>query len=81
MVKMRYVVRYEPQGPALLDTYPQSKARLEKVGWLPLFMKYSNHNLEVTNSFTLNLNGDKVQVGNVKLKLTEALVARACGIS
>lgn len=81
MSKLCAHVRYEPQVPAMLEADTHNKERLEKEGWLPFFQKFSGHNFKVTKSFALNLNGDKAQVRNVLFRLTEDLVARACGIS
>jgi len=80
MSKLLGLVRFEPQGPKMLEVDTRSKARMEKAGWLTLFQKFSDHNSEVTKSFALNFNGDKAQVGNVQFRLTEGLVARACEI-
>lgn len=80
MSKLCTPTHFKPQGPELLKTDPHSMARLEKEWWLPLFQKFSSHNSKVMKSFALNLNGDKDQIRDVHLRLTEGLVTWACKI-
>jgi len=48
MRNMRSTLRVEPDGVEILEAYPKCWRKIEKAGWMPFFLKYNGHNVEVT---------------------------------
>jgi len=74
---MDWLLRAETEGPKFLEGYPQVKDLLKKEKWLCFIQKFKGHNKEITKSFARSFNGQVVEIGDLKLTITEASIAAA----
>lgn len=77
---MGKLLRAEPEGPKYLEGYPQEKDFLKKAKWLRFIQKFKGYNKEVTKAFAQSFDGQMVEIGDLKLTVTEATVANAIGL-
>jgi len=77
---MGKLLRAEPEGSKYLEGYPQTKELLKKARWLRFIQKFKGHNKEVTKDFARSFDGQTVEIGNLKLTVTETIVTTATGL-
>ena len=77
---MGKLLRAEPEGPKYLEGYPQAKDLLKKSKLLRFIQKFKGYNKEVTKAFSWSFDGQKVEIGDLKLTVTEKTVATATGL-
>ena len=77
---MGKLLRAEPEGPKYLEGYPQTKELLKKARWLRFIQNFKGHNKEVTKSFARSFDGQTVEIGDLKLTVTETTVAAATSL-
>jgi len=77
---MGKLLRAEPEVPKYLEGYPQAKDLLKKARWLRFIQKFKGHNKEVTKAFARSFDGQTVEIGDLKLTVTETTVAAATGL-
>ena len=77
---MGRLLRAKLEGPKYLEGYPQVKDLLKKAKWLRFIQKFKGYNKEVTKAFARSFNGQMVEIGDLKLTVTEATVAAATGL-
>ena len=78
---MGRLLRVDPEGPKYLEGYPQTKDLLKKEKWLYFIQKFKGHNKELTKAFARSFDGQMVEIGDLKLTVTETIVAAAIGLS
>ena len=76
---MGLILRTEPVGTKYLEGYPQSREMLQQVGWLQFLEKFNGFHKEVTKTFARSFKGTEVEVGDIKLTVTEVFIAEATG--
>jgi hypothetical protein len=54
---MNIMLKIELDRLELLETYPKCIRKIQKVGWLPFFKRYSDHDTKVTCTFALGFEG------------------------
>jgi len=79
-VGMGKLLRAEPEGPKYLEGYPQAKYLPKKARWLRFIQKFKGYNKEVTKAFAQSFDGQTVEIGDLKLTVTETTVAAATGL-
>ena len=77
---MGLIVRTKPVGTKYLEGYPQSREMLQQVGWLQFLEKFNGFHKEVTKTFARSFKGTEVEVGDIKLTVTEVFIAEATGL-
>jgi len=63
------VVRHEPIGIEILESYLKCMWQFQRVGWLPFLQKFQGHDKQVTKAFAKYLDGTKAQIGDLHLQL------------
>jgi len=74
---MGLLLRAEPEGPKLMEGYPQLKNILRKARWLRFIQKFRGYNKEITKTFARSFNGVEVEVGDLKFSVIEASIVAA----
>lgn len=77
---MGKLLRAESEGSKYLEGYPQTKELLKKARWLRFIQKFKGHNKEVTKAFSRSFYGQTMEIGDLKLTVTEATIAAATGL-
>ena len=77
---MGKLLRAELEGPKYLEGYPQEKDLLRKAKWLRFIQKFKGYNKEVTKAFARSFDGQMVEIGDLKLMVTETTIATATGL-
>lgn len=77
---MGKLLRAEPERRKYLKGYPQAKDFLRKAKWLRFIQKFKGYNREVTKAFARSFDGQMVEIGYLKLTVTETTVATATGL-
>lgn len=67
----------EPKGLKYLEDYPQANDLLKKAKWLHFIQKFKGHNKKVTKAFARSFNDQMVEIGDLKVTVTEEIVAAA----
>ena len=80
LTAMAPVVRVEPNDTKLLDGNLELLAKVEAVGWLPFFCKFTDSNPEVTRLFSLSLVDARVKVADLQFRVDERSVSLATGL-
>jgi len=78
--EMGKLLRAEPEGPKYLEGYPQAKDLLKKAKWLRFIQRFKGYNKEVTKAFARSFDGQKVEIGDLKLTVTKTTVAAATSL-
>jgi len=78
--EMGRLLRAKPKGPKYLEGYPQAKDLLKRSKWLRFIQKFKGYNKEVTKAFARSFDGQMVEIGDLKLTVTETTVAAATGL-
>jgi len=79
-VGMGKLLRAELEGQKYLEGYLQAKDLLKKARWLRFIQKFKGYNKEVTKAFARYFDGQTVEIGDLKLTVTETTVAAATGL-
>ena len=66
---MAPVSRFKLIGDEYLDTSPECREVVVRVGWLVFLQKFSGFNLAISRAFAASFNGIKAQIGDFELKL------------
>jgi hypothetical protein len=76
------VDRHEPVFHMYRETkeYQACKEKFEKAGWVPFLEKFRGHHDGVSRAFVQSYDGESVQLGDLKLTITEATIAEAIGL-
>ena len=77
---MGKLLRAEPEGLKYLEGYPQVKDLLKKARWLRFIQKFKGYNKEVTKACAQSFDGQTVEIGDLKLMVTETIVAAATSL-
>ena len=67
----------EANGIRFLEEYPKVKQMLQQAWWLEFVEKFNDHEKEATIFFSRAYDDIKVEIGDVKLVLTESFIAKA----
>jgi hypothetical protein len=54
--------------------YQACKEKFERVGWVPFLEKFKEHHEGVSHAFAQSYDGESVQLGELKLTITEATI-------
>jgi hypothetical protein len=73
------VDRHEPVFHIYRETkeYQACREKFERVGWVPFLEKFKGHHEGVSHAFTQSYDGESVQLGELKLTITEATIEEA----
>ena len=67
--------RDEIYGSELIEGDQEVAMRFEKIGWGHFFRSFDGHHAEITKLFTMNFNGDSVQIGGFEFIINEDKIA------
>jgi hypothetical protein len=73
------VDRHEPMFQLYRETeeYQACREKFERVGWVPFLEKFKGHHEGMSHAFAQSYDGESVQLGELKLMITEATIAEA----
>jgi hypothetical protein len=72
------VVKLEPEGTELLETYLQMAQIFRDVGWFEFLTTFQGHEEQVSLAFAQNFDGYKVEIGKLLMLVTEQTIAKDC---
>jgi hypothetical protein len=73
------VDRHEPMFHIYRETkeYQACREKFERVGWVPFLEKFKGHHEGMSHAFAQSYDGESVQLGELKLTITEATIEEA----
>jgi hypothetical protein len=75
------IVRLEPEGTELLESYPHMAQRFKDAGWFEFFTTFQGHDEQVSMIFAQNFDGFEVVIGKLLMLVMEHSIAKACKFS
>ena len=72
-------VRIEPKRLVIGNVDPEGFKILQKESWIPFLHKFSRYNMVVTRKFAESFDGQKDQIGNLTLYISEDFIAQVTG--
>ena len=74
-------VRIEPKKLVIVNEQSKGYQILHQASWIPFLHKFLGYNMEVTKQFAETFDGNKAQIGNLTLSITEEFISQVTGLA
>lgn len=79
IIYMVPIVRANPNGSEILQSYDEIASMVQAVGWENFIQSFKGHNVMVARSFAQSFNGKKAIVVDLDLLVTESFISKSTG--